>query len=340
MSDKQILITGISGFIAKHCAIELLTHGYAVRGTVRNMNKADEVRATLAKHCDIAGLQIVVADLSADVGWNDAMQGIAGVLHVASPFPVDEPANPDDVLRPAIEGTMRVLKAAIANRVPRFVQTSSSVAIMYGHPHSRTAPFIEDDWTDVDSPGVTTYAKSKTLAERAARDFIAQTKPDMHYSTINPGFVLGPLLDRDVGTSGEVILMFLRGKYPGAPKLSFPVVDVRDIARMHRLALETAEPCGGRYMGVSETAWFIEMMRPIKARLGRSARKVPSFEMPNFLVRLVAIFDSAARGVVPELGYQGKVDNSRTRKALGMEFIPVTESAPAIAQSLVDLDLV
>ena len=340
MSDKQILITGISGFIAKHCAIELLTHGYAVRGTVRNMNKADEVRATLAKHCDIAGLQIVVADLSADVGWNEAMQGIAGVLHVASPFPVDEPANPDDVLRPAIEGTMRVLKAAIANHVPRFVQTSSSVAIMQGHPHSRTAPFTEDDWTIVDSPAVSTYARSKTLAERAARDFIAQAKPDMHYSTINPGFVLGPLLDRDVGTSGEVILMFLRGKYPGAPKLSFPVVDVRDIARMHRLALETAEPSGGRYMGVSETAWFIEMMRPIKTRLGRSARKVPSFEMPNFLVRLVGVFDAAARGVVPELGYQAKVDNSRTRKALGMEFIPVTESAPAIAQSLVDLDLV
>lgn len=340
MSDKQILITGISGFIAKHCAIELLTHGYAVRGTVRSLSKADDVRTTLAKHCDIAGLQIVVADLSADVGWNDAMQGIAGVLHVASPFPVAEPANPDEVLRPAIDGTMRVLKAAIANHVPRFVQTSSSVAIMYGHPHSRTKPFTEDDWTNVDSPGVTTYAKSKTLAERAARDFIAQTKPDLHYSTINPGFVLGPLLDRDVGTSGEVILMFLRGKYPGAPKLSFPVVDVRDIARMHRLALETTEPSGGRYMGVSETAWFIEMMRPIKARLGRSARKVPSFEMPSFLVRLVAIFDSAARGVVAELGYQAKVDNSRTRKALGMEFIPVTESAPAIAQSLVDLKLV
>lgn len=122
----------------------------------------------------------------------------------------------------------------------------------------------------------------------------------MHYSTINPGFVLGPLLDQDIGTSGEVIRMFLRGKYPGAPKLSFPVVDVRDIARMHRLALETAEPSGGRYMGVSETAWFIEMMRPIKARLGRSARKVPPFEMPNFLVRLVGVFDAAARGVVPD----------------------------------------
>jgi dihydroflavonol-4-reductase len=340
MTGNKILLTGISGFIAKHCAIELIRHGYRVRGTVRNLAKADEVRATLAKHCDITGLEIVAADLSSDDGWSEAMQGISGVLHVASPFPVAEPAHPDDVLRPAIDGTMRVLKAAIAHQVPRFVQTSSSVAIMYGHPHTRTAPFTEDDWTIVDSPGVSTYAKSKTLAERAARDFIAQTKPDIHYSTINPGFVLGPLLDGDVGTSGDVILMFLRGKYPGAPKLSFPVVDVRDIAKMHRLALETTEPSGGRYMGVSETAWFIDMMRPIKARLGRSASKVPSFEMPNLLVRIVAIFDAAARGIVPELGYLAKVDKSRTRKALGIEFIPVTESAPAIAQSLVDLNLV
>jgi len=340
MMGKKILLTGISGFIAKHCAIELIKHGYRVRGTVRNLAKADEVRATLGKHCDISGLEIVAADLSSDDGWSEAMQDISGVLHVASPFPVAEPAHPDDVLRPAIDGTMRVLKAAIANRVPRFVQTSSSVAIMYGHPHTRTAPFTEDDWTVVDSAGVSTYAKSKTLAERAARDFIAQAKPDIHYSTINPGFVLGPLLDADVGTSGEVILMFLRGKYPGAPKLSFPVVDVRDIAKMHRLALETTEASGGRYMGVSETAWFIDMMRPIKARLGRSASKVPSFEMPNLLVRIVAIFDAAARGIVPELGYLAKVDNSRTRKALGIEFIPVTESAPAIAQSLVDLNLV
>jgi dihydroflavonol-4-reductase len=339
MTGKLILITGISGFIAKHCAVELLNYGYRLRGTLRSMEKANEVRATLAQHSDIAGIEFAEADLGAEKGWDAAAKGVHGVLHVASPFPLSQPKDENDLIRPAVDGTMRVLKAAIANGAARFVQTSSSVAIMYGHPKARTAAFTEDDWSILDGPGISAYAKSKTQAERAARDHIAQTRPDLHFSTINPGFVLGPLLDRDMWTSGELIQMFLKGKYPGCPKLSFATVDVRDIAKMHRLALETSEPSGGRYIGVSETSWFIDMMRPIKARLGEKARKVPARELPNFMIKLIGLFDPAARSIVPELGHFTKVDNSRTRNALGMEFIPVTESAPAMAQSLVDLGL-
>ena len=235
MENRLILITGISGFIAKHCAVELLNHGYRVRGTLRSLKKADEVRATLARHADLAGIEFAEADLNADNGWDDAAKGVHGVLHVASPFPVAQPKDENDLIRPAVDGTMRVLKAAVANGAKRFVQTSSSVAVMYGHAKDRTAPFTEDDWSNLDGAGISAYAKSKTLAERAARGHIALTKPDMHYSTVNPGFVLGPLLDRDMGTSGEVIQMFLKGKYPGCPKLSFAAVDVRDIAKMHRL---------------------------------------------------------------------------------------------------------
>ena len=340
VEDKLILVTGITGFIAKHCAVELIRHGYKVRGTLRSLSKADEVRATIAKHAGGADIDFAEADLTSDKGWNEAAKGAYGVLHVASPFPVAQPKDESELIRPAVDGTMRVLKAAISVGAKRFVQTSSSVAVMYGHSKDRTAAFTEDDWSDLEGPGISAYAKSKTLAERAARDHIAQAKPDLHYSTVNPGFVLGPLLDRDMGTSGEVIQMFLKGKYPGCPKLSFATVDVRDIAKLHRLALETAEPGGGRYIGVSETAWFIEMMRPIKARLGEKARKVPSRELPNFMIKLIGMFDPAARGIVPELGHFMKVDNSRTRKALGIEFIPVTESAPAMAQSLVDMGLV
>lgn len=340
MENKLILITGISGFIAKHCAVELLRHGYKVRGTLRDLAKADEVRATIAKNAGGAEIEFVEADLGSDKGWDKASKGVHGVLHVASPFPVAQPRDENVLIRPAVDGTMRVLKAAIAAGAARFVQTSSSVAVMYGHSIDRTAPFTEDDWSNLEGPGISAYAKSKTLAEQAARGFIAEMKPDLHYSTVNPGFVLGPLLDRDMGTSGEVIQMFLRGKYPGCPKLSFATVDVRDVAKMHRLALETAEPGGGRYIGVSETAWFIEMMRPIKAKLGDRARKVPSRELPNFMIKLIGMFDPAARGIVPELGHFMKVDNSRTRKALAMEFIPVSESAPAMAQSLVDHGLV
>ena len=340
MTDKSVLITGISGFIAKHCALDLLQHGYRVRGTVRSLKKADEVKAALGQHCDTGQLEFVEADLLADTGWNTAMQGVHAVQHLASPFILNEPKDPNDLIRPAVEGTLRVLKAANASGVKRFVQTSSMAAIMYGHPKDRTTPFTEDDWTQLDGPGVNSYTRSKTLSERAARDFMAKEKPAMHYASINPGLVLGPLLDRDMGGSAEVIQMFLRGKYPGCPKLSFGVVDVRDVAKMHRLALETSEPSGGRYVGVSEAAWFLDMMRPIKARLGSRARKVPGFELPNFMIHLVALVDPTARSILPDLGRELLLDNSRTRKVLGIDFIGVEESAPAMAQSLVNLGLV
>lgn len=335
--DKLVLITGVSGFIAKHCAVELLRAGYRVRGTVRSLGKSEKVRATLAKHCDVSKLEFVEADLLSDAGWSEAAKGVWGVLHVASPFIIEEPKDENVLIRPAVDGTMRVLKAAIAAGAKRFVQTSSIAAMMAGHGYTRTKPFNEDDWTVLDGPDVSAYQKSKTLAERAARDYLAETKADIHYASVNPGFVLGPLLDSDYGASASVIQMFMKGKYPGCPALSFPCVDVRDVAKMHRLALETSEPSGGRYVGVSESAWFVDMTRAIKARLNvKDTKKVPTIQLPNFVIKIIALFDTSARSIVPELGRRVEMDNSRTRKALEMEFIPVSESAPAMAQSLVD----
>jgi len=338
MSANTVVVTGISGFIAKHCALELLRHGYRVRGTVRSLARGESVRATLAQHSDTSALEFATADLTSDAGWTEAMEGVHGVLHIASPFPIVQPKDADELIRPAVEGTLRVLKAALAARVSRVVQTSSTVAV-YGGQNERATPFTEDDWTDVEAASVSAYGRSKTLAERAARDFVAAHPGMFHFATVNPGFVLGPVLDRDYGSSAQTIGMFLSGKYPGCPKLSFPVVDVRDIARMHRLALETSEPSGGRYLGISQTAWFVDMMRPIKAGLGNRARKVPGFELPNFVVRLIGLFDPAARAIVPELGRFTRFDNSRTKRALGIDFIPVTESAPAMAESLLRIGL-
>lgn len=340
MSDKLILITGISGFIAKHCAVEMLRAGYRVRGTVRSLAKADAVRATLAKHCDVSKLEFVAADLLADEGWDEAVRGVYGVLHVASPFIIGAPKDESVLIRPAVDGTMRVLKASIAAGAKRFVQTSSIAAIMAGHG-ARTKPFTEDDWSILDGPDVSAYEKSKTLSERAARDYVASSKTDIHYASVNPGFVLGPLLDSEFGASASVIQMFMKGKYPGCPALSFPCVDVRDIGKMHRLALETNEPSGGRYVGVSESAWFVDMTRAIKAKLNAAdTKKVPTKQLPNFVIKLIGMFDASARRIVPQLGRMVPMDNDRTRKALGMEFIPVSESAPAMAQSLVDNGLV
>jgi dihydroflavonol-4-reductase len=340
MSDKLILLTGISGFIAKHCAVELLRAGYRVRGTVRSLGKADAVRATLAKHCDVTKLEFAAVDLLSEAGWSEAAAGVYGVMHVASPFPLTQPKDENDLIRPAVDGTMRVLKAAVAAGANRFVQTSSTVAVMYGHGDGHPQPYTEEDWSNLNGSHVSAYAKSKTLAERAAREFVAGEGKSMHFSTVNPGFVLGPLLDNDAGTSADAIAMFMRGKYPGCPRLYFPAVDVRDIAKMHRLALETSEPSGGRYLGVSEVASFREMMIPIKSKLGDKARKVPVRELPNFVIKLIAIFDPAARAVVPDLGKIMQVDNGRTRKVLGMDFIPVSEAAPAMARSLIETGVV
>jgi dihydroflavonol-4-reductase len=336
MPTQTVLITGISGFIAKHCAVELLTHGYGVRGTVRSLAKAEQVRATLGKHADVSGLEFVEADLNSDAGWDKACEDAWGVLHVASPFPLAQPKDENELIRPAVDGTLRVLKAAVAAGVKRFVQTSSTAAIMYGGDKGRGRPFTEDDWTDVNGAHVSAYSKSKTLAEKAARDFIRTDGKALHYSSVNPGFVLGPLLDNDAGSSADAIGMFLKGKYPGCPRLYFPYVDVRDIATMHRLALETSEPSGGRYLGVAGVASFKVMMIPIKAQLGEKARKVPVRELPDFVIKLIGLFDPAARGIVPDLGHVMQVDNSRTRTALRMDFRGVEEAAPAMARSLIE----
>ncbi|KAF0813431.1 3 beta-hydroxysteroid dehydrogenase/Delta 5--_4-isomerase [Andreprevotia sp. IGB-42] len=213
---KTILVTGISGFIAKHCALELLRHGYRVRGPLRAPEKAAEIRTTLAQHCDIAGLPMVEADLLADEGWANACAGVDGVLHLASPFPIRDPQDADALIQPAVAGTMRVLQAAIAAGVPRFVHTSSIAAIVAGHDPGRVAAFTEADRSIPDAPGVSAYIRSKTLAERAARDYLCTADAAIHYASINPG----------------------------CPRLSFPVVNVRDIARMHRLALETSQRAG------------------------------------------------------------------------------------------------
>jgi dihydroflavonol-4-reductase len=340
MTKPTVLLTGISGFIAKHCAVEMLNAGYGVRGTVRSLKRVDEVKASLAKHADVARLEFAQADLESDTGWLEAVTGCTHVLHVASPFPAAQPRDEQELIRPAVEGTLRVLRAASAARVERLVQTSSMVAVMYGHPRDRTAPFTESDWTNVDDPSVSAYGKSKTLAERAGRDFMRQDRSGMHYSSVNPGLVLGPALDRDIGTSAEIVQAFLRGKYPGAPRVMIPCVDVRDVARMHRLALEVNAPSGGRYFGAAESLWLIEIARALREQLGDAARRAPSRELPDWLVKLFGLFDVGAKLAAPDLGKVLRADTTLTRRTLGLQFIPARDAAVAMARSLIELGLV
>jgi dihydroflavonol-4-reductase len=340
MNNTTVLVTGVSGFIAKHCAVELLNAGYRVRGTIRSLGRSAQVKDTLARHADTSRLEFAETDLESDAGWNEALAGCTSVLHVASPLPLSQPKDEQVLIRPAVQGTLRVLRAAKTAGVERLVQTSSTVAVQFGHPHDRTAPFTEADWTVVDAPGVLPYEKSKTLAERAARDFVEGEGSGLHYSSVNPGFVLGPVLDADFGASAQIIQMFLKGKYPGAPRLSFPYVDVRDVARMHRLALEADVPSGGRYFCVAECLWMIDIARAIRSQLGEAARKVPSRALPDWAVKLVALFDPTTRQIIPELSREFRVDNTLTRDALQMTFIPATDAAAAMARSLIELKVV
>ncbi|MCB1422357.1 MAG: aldehyde reductase [Nitratireductor sp.] len=339
MTDKRVLITGVSGFIAGHTALEFLKAGYHVRGSVRNAAKGDAIAAVLGQHGDISRLEFVEADLGSDEGWAEAVKGCDCVAHLASPFPLAQPKDENDLIRPAVEGTLRVLKAAKAAGVKRFVQTSSMVAVIQGHRHEKTS-FTEDDWSNLAAPGITAYQKSKTLAEKAGRQFMAEHGSDMHYATVNPGLVWGPALDRDIGSSVEIVRMFLAGKYPGAPKLKLLVVDVRDIAKMHRLAMETGEPSGGRYLGVCGDVWMMDMARMMREELGAKANKAPKFLLPNFVIKAIGLVDAAARTAIPDLDLDWKVDNSRTRQALGIEFISPREALLASARSLIDHGIV
>ncbi len=335
-----VLVTGLSGFVGKHCGVALLDKGYRVRGTVRSLKRADAVRAALAKHATIDGrLELVEADLTSDQGWEAAARGCEYVMHVASPFPIAQPKGRDALVGPAREGSLRVLKAASGAGAKRTVLTSSTVAIMHGPPKIGGAVLTEDDWTDPEGRHVTPYSRSKTLAERAAWDFIKADRSGMSLSVINPGFILGPTLDGEFGSSIEIIQLMLRGKYPAVPHVHFPVVDVRDVAAMHVAAIANPAAANQRFICADSSQWFVEWSRAIRAALPE-AKKVPTREMPSFIVRLLGLVDLRLRAIVPELDLERPISNAKARQVLGFRFRPTSEAAIAAAKSLIDLKLV
>lgn len=338
MAGETVLITGVSGFIGKHLAREFLAHGYGVRGTVRETARGEALRATLARHVDIDRLEIVAADLLSDAGWEAAVDGVAHVVHAASPFPIAQPKDPAALVRPAVDGTMRVLMAAERGGCATFVQTSSTAAIYPGHG-GRTTPYTPDDWTVLGSRSATPYVLSKTLAERTARDHMARSGSALRFMTVNPTFVLGPLLDRRAGSSVGVVRMILKGTYPAVPRLQTGIVDVRDVAAIHRLAIEKGRN-GGRYIAAAGSLWLREISVILKQNLGEKAAKAPRRQLPDSLVRLVGLFDPRARAIVADLGVPITFDASRTIEELGVRFTPAEDAVAATGRSLVALGLV
>jgi dihydroflavonol-4-reductase len=340
----KVLLTGSSGYIGKHITLRLLTDGFEVRASVRNQAKAQEVRAAMAAHLpngfDLdSKLSFVELDLESDSGWDAAIQGMDVLIHSASPFPIASPADENDLIRPAVQGTLRALKAAHEAGVKRVVLTSS-VAAIYGNdlPVGKTE-FDETLWTDVNHPvGKVPYTKSKTLAEQAAWDFIATQAPEIVLSTVNPVLVAGAPLDKHFGSSVSIVERILNGKDPMLPDLSFSIVDVKDVAAMHVKAISTDAAQGQRFIASAGTRTFVQIAKAVKAAYPQ--RKITTTQAPNFLIRFLALFDGEIKAVLPTLGKHIGVNSSKAQKVLGIDFISPEVSLAETARYLVENNFV
>jgi nucleoside-diphosphate-sugar epimerase len=331
---KTVLVTGGSGYLGSWCVIELLRRGYAVRTTVRDLAREPELRALVSGEVDPGErLAVVRADLLADEGWAAAVDGCDYVLHVASPFPPRQPKDPDDLIVPARDGTLRVLRASLDAAVERIVVTSSVAAVSGGGKAISGRPLDERDWSDPDNPKLTPYARSKTVAERAAWDFMAERGATEKLATINPGAIIGPVLSEDRSFSLQSIERLLDG-IPGVPRIGFSFVDVRDVADLEIRAMTAPEAGGERFIAADQFLWMSEIGAVLRERLGERAKKVPTRNIPNFVVRTMALFDPGIRSVVGGLGKRTDLSSEKARSTLGWTPRPVEDSITETAESL------
>ncbi|MCR9069793.1 MAG: NAD-dependent epimerase/dehydratase family protein [Rhodobacteraceae bacterium] len=316
--SKLVVLTGVTGFIAKRIAFDLLEAGYSVRGTLRSQSRADEVRDALRPHLSdpsaLDQLSFVELDLSHDAGWAEAMAGADVLMHTASPFPMAQPKNEDDIIKPAVEGARRAMVAAQAAGVTRVILTSSVVAI---EAKDKAGAFTEADWSDPAHPKSTAYYKSKTLAERAVWDF-ADAHPEMQVTAINPALVLGTPMDDRFGTSLELIERVLSGRDPMLPDIGFGIVDVADISAMHIAAMENDAAIGHRFIGSSATFTMPRIAQHLAAR--HPDRKIATRVAPKLMLRLIGLFDPTIGTVLPQVGRAPTLDNSKAREVLGISF--------------------
>ncbi len=344
---STVLVTGGSGFVGSHTILQLLAAGHTVRTTVRSAKRADDVRALLAvggasPATTTAQLTIVEADLMKDNGWAQAVSGVEYVLHVASPFPKTIPKNEDDVVVPARQGALRVLRAARNAGVKRVVLTSSFAAVGYGKPRqtAQSPPFDEASWTDPTGEDVRPYVKSKTLAERNAWDFIANEGGALELAVINPAGIFGPVLGADYSTSILMVQRLMAGAVPGCPRIHFGVVDVRDVAALHIIAMTHPAAKGERFLAVSGNFMtMLEIATTLRARLGDDAKRCPTRELPNWMVRLASLLDPSVAQILPELGKPKNATAAKAMRVLGWTSRTREDAIAATGESLVRLGL-
>lgn len=339
---SKVLVTGGSGFIGSHVILQLLEAGHEVRTTVRNLGREKDVRSMLKVGGAEPGerLSFAAADLEKDEGWGEAAAGCEYVHHVASPLPPSVPKHEDELIVPAREGTLRVLRAARNAGVKRVVVTSSFAAIGYGRKE-RTAPFTEADWTPLNGEVVPPYPKSKTLAEQAAWDFMKREGGGMELAVVNPVVVMGPVLAPDTSASILIVQRMMDGAMPGAPKLYFGIVDVRDVADLHLRAMTSPAAKGERFLAVAgEFVSMLDIAKVLKARMGDAAKKAPTRELPNFVVRIASWRDPALKLLLPELGKKKNASNEKAKRLLGWAPRSNENAIVATAESMLRLGLV
>ena len=324
---EKVLVTGITGYIGQHCAAELLRHGYEVAGTIRSSAKADATRTAIARVANVEKLSFVEADLLSDKGWSEAMSGCTFVLHVASPFLLEEPIDENELISPAVQGTKRVVAAAQRAGVERLVLTSSTFAIIAGKDTGQYGP---NDWSDTNA-NIGAYAKSKTLAERAAWE-VAKAG-SMELAVINPGAVFGPSLGATIdGQSVTMMTKMINGKVPMVPDMAMGMVDVRDVARLHVAAMTASGAAGKRFIAC--TAEPVEMATLAKVLREAGYKKVPSLKAPTFLLKFMSHFDREAKGMLPFIGKKAVLDNSATFKVLKWNPTQMADSFREMAASI------
>jgi nucleoside-diphosphate-sugar epimerase len=336
---KTVLVTGGSGYLAGWCIIDLLERGYRVRTTVRNPSRERDVHAAVESQVPSPQhLTVHQADLTSDDHWDNVIEGCDYVLHVASPFPASQPKDPDELIVPAREGTLRVLGKALDHGVKRVVVTSSIAAVRLAKD-GETRALTEEDWTDPDDEGLTPYVRSKTIAERAAWDLVKERDAEDRLAVVNPGAIIGPVLNDDISYSIQAIERLMNGM-PGMPRLGFSFVDVRDVADLEIRAMTSPEAGGQRFIAVTDWRWMSEAGAVLRERLGEGARKVPTRKIPNFVVRGMALFDGGIRSIVGSLGKRSDISSEKARTTLGWSPRPVDDTIAETGESLIEHNVV
>lgn len=342
--DTTVLVTGATGYVARHVIAQLLDAGYEVRGTARSVASLaplrEDLRAHLANPAAAERLSLVAADLTNDTGWLEAARGCTYVHHVASPIPAAPPKDPNDLIVPARDGTLRVLRASLEAGVRRVVLTSSLAAVLYGVDR-RGKVFTEEDWSNPDDRRIGAYERSKTLAERAAWAFMAdEAKGRMELATVNPGLVLGPMFGNASSTSNEAVAKLLNREFPACPDFSYAMVDVRDVAAAHLAAMLSPEAAGQRFICANDSRSLRDVAEVLAREYGPRGYKVPTGKLPNLAVRVVAIFDKVAALALNDLGSPQHVDPAKVTGLLGRPLRDLEEMVVAMADSLIHYGLV